>query len=109
MQHTFKKGGQLTVKEKIHTDDLASPVIEVERKVNVVAAPTIGSEEAEVKPNGLTVVTEGDRQPESAEKPNATSNTARRAKAIPFSLPCTPEPGSGETAKEVSATILAGS
>jgi len=61
VEHTFVKTGTLTVKETIHTDDLASPVITVERQINVVGAPSVVTEEAAV--NGTAVTLKGTVNP----------------------------------------------
>ncbi len=66
--HQFAKGGELTVTEKIHTDDLATPEIVVQSKIDIVASPpVVVTEEAspiegtsatlrgKVNPNGGTV------------------------------------------------------
>lgn len=42
VQHQFKKEGVLTVTEKIHSDDLATPTITVSEKVTVVAPKVQG-------------------------------------------------------------------
>ncbi|HXB65506.1 MAG TPA: hypothetical protein VNV42_11600 [Solirubrobacteraceae bacterium] len=67
-EHQFTAGGELTVTEKIHTDDLATPEIVVHSKINIVATPpTVVTDEAQqvedtsatvtatVDPNGGTV------------------------------------------------------
>jgi hypothetical protein len=66
--HQFATSGTLTVTEKIHTDDLATPEVVVHSKVNIMAAPpTVVTGEAEqvegasatlagtVNPNGGSV------------------------------------------------------
>jgi PKD repeat protein len=63
VSHVFKAGGELTVVEKVHTDNLATPVVTQETKINVsggsggggtgpVAVPT-GPRELEVGKAGL--------------------------------------------------------
>lgn len=39
--HQFTTSGDLTVTEKIHTDDLATPEVVVHSKVNIIAAPPV--------------------------------------------------------------------
>jgi hypothetical protein len=68
VEHQFTASGDLTVTEKIHTDDLATPEIVVHSKVDIAAAPpTVVTDEAQqvegtsatvtatVNPNGGTV------------------------------------------------------
>jgi hypothetical protein len=68
IEHQFATSGELTVTEKIHTDDLATPEIVVHSKINIAATPpTVVTGEAQqiegtsatltgtVNPNGGTV------------------------------------------------------
>ncbi len=63
VQHKFAKTGKLTITEKIHTDDLASRLIEVKRSLNVVGRPTVGSEEAKPVTGSSSVVVSGTVDP----------------------------------------------
>ncbi len=107
VQHTFKKGGKLTITEKIHTDDLASPLIEVKRQLTVVAGPTIGGEEAQVQPDGLTVALKGTVNP-NGKKTECKFEYGKASEGFPQSVACSESAGSGEVAKEVSAKITSG-
>ncbi len=68
VEHQFAAGGALTVTEKIHTDDLATPEVVVHSKIDIAPTPpTVVTEEAQqvegtsatltatVNPNGGTV------------------------------------------------------
>lgn len=67
VQHKFTKTGTLTITEKIHTDDLASPLIEVKRSLNVVGPPTVGSGEAKPVTGSSSVVVSGTVDPNGKE------------------------------------------
>jgi hypothetical protein len=67
VEHKFLKAGKLTVKEKIHTDNLATPVIEKERQIEIVGAPTIRGEEAAVAGTGATLTAEVDPHEKKAQ------------------------------------------
>jgi hypothetical protein len=46
VEHKFAHAGKFTVKEKIHSDDLATPVVEASTVVTILGAPTVRNEEA---------------------------------------------------------------
>jgi hypothetical protein len=46
VEHKFAHAGKFTVKETIHSDDLASPLIEASTVVTILGAPTVRNEEA---------------------------------------------------------------
>lgn len=104
VQHVFTKTGTLTVKETIHTDNLATPVLTVERKVRIVGPPTVVTEEAKVTGQSSATVT-GTVNPNGQE---VTACEVEYGTTIPYTkktkcvaLP----PGKGEEPKPVEAQL----
>ncbi len=104
VQHVFAESGEFTVTEKIHTDNRDTPLIEKTRKVKIVGAPTVVTEEAKVE--GVQATLGGTVNPNGQEVTKCEfeygETTAYGSKA-----PCSSLPGKGETAKPVAA-LLAG-
>jgi hypothetical protein len=102
--HQFKATGTLTVKEKIHTDSLEKPVIEVESKVKVESngpAVVAGAPKA-VSPTSETLA--GTVNPKGSEVTECKLEYGT-ASVSEKSVPCSPAPGSGTTPVAVSATV----
>lgn len=103
VQHVFAEAGEFTVTEKIHTDNRDTPLIEKTRKVKVVGAPTVVTEEAKVE--GIQATLGGTVNPNGQEVTKCEfeygETTAYGSKA-----PCSALPGKGETPKAVSALII---
>ncbi len=97
VEHQFLHEGSFTVHESIHTDDLATPLLETSEKVTIVAPKVQGEKDlaegtsgaalsAEVNPTGsptkcefqVTEATRHELQPESSKK-----KRARRTRAKP--------------------------
>jgi hypothetical protein len=103
--HKFASVGKHTVKETIHTDDLATPVITVERKIEIVGGPKVITE-AEPKNEGTSVTLRG------TVNPNGEAITACEFEYGPSTsygshVPCAGVPPAGEEPKPVSAKITA--
>jgi len=103
VQHTFKEVGTLTIKEKIHTDDLATPVIEVERTIDSVGPPTVVTE-PEPKVEGTSVTLKGTVNPNGKEV-TACEFVYGPTEAYGSSAKCSASPGKGEKPVPVSATV----
>jgi hypothetical protein len=107
VQHTFTEEGKLTIKEKIHTDDLATPVIEVERTIDSVGKPTVTTE-PEPKVEGTSVTLKGTVNPNdqpitACEFEYGTTEKAAGEK-YPSSESC-PSPAKGVKPVSVSAKV----
>ncbi len=102
--HQFAAAGTLTVKEKIHTDDLEKPLIEVESHVKIEssgpavvtgqaksAGPTSETLNATVNPKGVEV--------SECKFEYGTTNVSEHSK------PCSALPGKGTTPVAVTATV----
>lgn len=103
ISHKFAKTGTLTITERIHTDDLASPLVTVTRNVTIGSgAPTVVTGEAVV--SGKTSATlKGTVNPEGKQ---VTSCEFEYGTKAPYtSVPCTQSVGSGTTTVQVSAPI----
>jgi hypothetical protein len=101
IQHEFKTEGLFTVKEIIHTDNLATPTIELGWKIDSVGKPTVVTKAAKVE--GTTVTLKGtvDANGQATEchfEYGPTTSYGTEA-------PCTASVGSELTAKEVSVTL----
>jgi len=103
VQHTFTEVGVLTIKEKIHTDDLATPVIEVERTIDSVGPPTVITE-PEPKVEGTSVTLKGTVNPNGKEV-TACEFVYGTTVAYGSSIPCSEPVGKGEKPVAVSATV----
>jgi hypothetical protein len=103
IHHTFTKLGPLTVKEKIHTDDLATPAIEKEFKIDIVGPPKVITEEGEVE--GTSVTLKGKVNPNGQEVTECKFEDGTTEEYKSGSAPCTPSPGSREEPVEVSARV----
>ena len=106
VEHTFLKEGKLTVKERIHTDDLASPVIEKERTLNVVGKPSIRSEEAVIE--GTSAALKGEVNPNSSEVKECHFEYGKASEAFPTKerIACPGKPGAGEKFVPVSVKVV---
>jgi hypothetical protein len=102
IHHTFTKLGPVTIKEKIHTDDLATPTIEKEFKINIVGPPKVVTEEGVVE--GTSVTLKGTVNPNGQEVTECKFEYGT-ADTYGSSAPCTPAPGKGEEPVEVSAHV----
>jgi hypothetical protein len=103
VQHTFTKTGKLTVKETIHTDNLATPVLKAQRTVDIVGPPSVTTGEAKVE--GTTATVEGTVNPNGQKitKCEFEYGTTTEYKSAPVN--CTKLPGEGETPVTVSAQV----
>jgi hypothetical protein len=103
VQHTFTKTGKLTVKETIHTDNLATPVLHAQRTVDIVGPPSVTTGEAKVE--GTTATVEGTVNPngQKVTKCEFEYGTTTEYKSAPVN--CTKLPGEGETPVTVSAQV----
>jgi hypothetical protein len=109
LKHTFTESGELEVKERVHTDDLAFPVLETHRKIDIQGSKAGGQKPAVavVAATDVTATTatlNGTVNPEGAE---VTSCTFEYGTSLPSGKtePCAPSPGSGKGAVAVSAAI----
>jgi PKD domain len=96
VEHTYTTKGTYTVTEKIHSDNLATPLIEVKRQLAVVGPPTIASEEATV--SGMTATLSATVNPNS--KPTTCKfeygKVAGGTGFVEHSVACPKAPGTGE-------------
>ncbi len=108
VQHQFKKEGALTVTEKVHTDDLASPTITVSEKITIVA-PKVQGEQA--TPEGTQAALKAEVNP--MKSPTTCEFQVAEA-AEPFSgagvkkLGCPTSPGEGDKAFVVETATATG-
>jgi DNA-binding beta-propeller fold protein YncE len=102
LQHTFAETGDLTIKEKIHTDNLAAPTIELTRKIDIVGPPNVITEEA-AQVEGTSATLKGTVNPNEQE---VTECKFEYGETIAYgsSAPCTPSSGFTEP-REVSAKV----
>jgi hypothetical protein len=103
VQHTFVKAGKLTVTETIHTDNLATPEIKVERTIDIIEGPTVVTEE-EAQVEGTTVTMKGSVNP-NGEKVTECEFVYGTSESYGSSAKCSVFPGGGEEPKEVSAQV----
>jgi hypothetical protein len=100
-QHAFKQAGELTITEKVHTNDLASPLVEAKRRITVVGAPAVVTGEGQVNGTSVTLTgtvnTFGPKAKSCEFKYGTTIAYGKTAKCEP-----TPE---GEEAEEVKAHL----
>jgi phosphodiesterase/alkaline phosphatase D-like protein len=104
VSHKFASGGPHTVTVKIHTDDLASPTIEVTSKVTISAepppAPTAITSTASATSSTAELL-------KGAVNPNGGETTCKfeygTTTSYGKSVPCTTQPGSGKSAVAVEA------
>jgi hypothetical protein len=103
VQHTFTKTGKLTVKETIHTDNLATPVLKAQRTVDIVGPPSVTTGEAKVA--GTTATLEGTVNPngQKVTKCEFEYGTTTEYKSAP--VKCAKLPGEGETPVTVTAQV----
>jgi hypothetical protein len=102
VEHKFLKGGKLTVKERIHTDDLATPLIELEHTVTVVGAPGVQAEVSTV--NGTAVTLEGEVDAYGKEITECFFEYGKASEGFPDEVPCSPKP-TGEGFVAVSGEV----
>jgi hypothetical protein len=57
-EHKFAKEGKFTVIERIHSDDLATPVIEVSKAVTIIGPPKVREEKVTVEGTSATLKAE---------------------------------------------------
>jgi hypothetical protein len=107
--HVFKTTGTLTVKEKIHTDDLAAPLLEVETHVNITGhGPTVVTGAAHgVGANGATLTGTVNANGTAISKCTFEYGPASEHEKFPLKEACTGTIGSGTSPVEVTA-VLAG-
>jgi PKD domain len=104
--HKFTKPGTLTIVEKVHTDDLAAPLLTVERKITIDAAPAVTTEaatevgEATAKLNAS--VNPGNAQVTACEFEYSTNAALSEGIA---KAPCATGPGNGTNPVAVSASV----
>ncbi len=95
VEHKFVKQGKLTVTEKIHTDNLATPLITKTRPITIVGPPKVEHEAA--KPSGSSVTLKAEVNPELQE---TTCEFEYGTVAEPFptshKAACPEAPGEGE-------------
>ena len=102
IEHKFLKGGKLTVKERIHTDDLTTPVIDLERSVTVLGAPGVQAEAPSVK--GTAVTLQGEVNAYGKEIAECWIEYGKASEGFPDKVPCSPKP-SGEEFVTVSDEV----
>jgi len=102
IQHTFTKTGQLTIKEKIHTDNLATPVLEKEWKIDVVGPPKAVTEEGIAE--GVSATLKGTVNPNGQQVTECKFEYGT-TNLYGSQIPCASSPGSGEEPVEVSAHL----
>jgi hypothetical protein len=102
VQHVFSESGEFTVTEKIHTDNLDTPLIEKTRKVKIVGAPTVVTEEAKVE--GVQATLNGTVNPNGQEVTKCEFEYGETP-AYGSKASCSALPGKGEAPKAVSAVI----
>jgi hypothetical protein len=110
VEHKFAKEGTLNVVERIHNDDLATPLIEVSEKVTIVA-PKVTNESAAPEGGGsatLNASVNPSGSPTKCEFQVATAGEAFTAVGVK-KVACPTNPGEGEkaVAESVKATGLA--
>jgi hypothetical protein len=106
IEHKFTGEGELTIKETIHTDNLATPTIVLERKIHSVASgnPTVVTSSAQV--TGTTVKMKGTVDPNSlTHKIEECFFEYGPTTKYGSTAACTPVLGTGLEAKEVTATV----
>jgi hypothetical protein len=107
--HQFAKSGTLEITEKIYTDDLATPVIEVHRKLDVLApTPTATTGEGKSVEGSLTSQTLTGTVNPNGESIAECKFEYGASNTYGKSVPCAQTVaslGKGTGAKEVSATI----
>jgi hypothetical protein len=104
IQHTFTEAGDLTVKETIHTDNLATPMIKLERKIDIVGEPTVKTEEASPV-EGTSATLKGIVNPNGQQVTACKFEYGETTSYGTSSGSCTPSPGSGEEPKSVSVHV----
>lgn len=104
IQHTFAKTGNLTVKEKIHTDNLAQPTVELQEKIDVVGAPKVTTEEATQIASTSATLT-GTVNPNGAKVEACEFEYGETTSYSSGKVPCSPMPGAGEEPIAVSAKL----
>ena len=60
VEHKFAKEGKFTVIERIHSDDLATPVIEVSKTITITGPPKVREEKVNVEGTAATLKAEVD-------------------------------------------------
>jgi hypothetical protein len=109
IEHKFSVEGDLTVKETIHTDNLATPTITLERKIQSVipGKPTVVTGSAQVA--GTTVKLKGTVDPNSTTQ-GIVECVFEYGTTTKYggTAPCAQLPGPGLEAKEVTASVSSG-
>ncbi len=107
VEYRFKKGGTFTVKETVHSDDLASPLIEATKKVTIVT-PQVRAETA--TPKGTSVTLKAEVNP-TASPTKCEFQYSKEALTASngTKVPCPVNPGEEEkwTAESVEQSGLA--
>jgi hypothetical protein len=101
--HKFAVTGPVTVTEKIHTDDLATPEIVVTRKLEILAPQAVTGAAIEVEKTSAKL--QGTVNPNGVEVSECYFEYGISTKYESGKIPCEPAPGSGTTAVAVSASI----
>jgi hypothetical protein len=103
IQHVFTKTGSLTIKEKIYTDNLATPTIEKQEKIDIVGAPKVVTGEA-VQIEGTSATLTGNVDPHEQKTTVCEFEYGTTEAYSSGKVPCTPVAGFKES-KEVTAKV----
>jgi hypothetical protein len=105
VEHKFAKEGKFTVVEKIHTDNLATPVIEKTRSITILGPPKVKKEEPIVNGTEATLKAEVDPNLESTKCHFEYGPASEPFGAGSKQVPCAVEPGEGEEFVPESTTV----